>query len=164
MTWLLPPLLLAALVSDLWRRRIPNTLVLLGIAVALGGQYLTGGLPALGNGLLGMLVGFGLFLPLYAFGGMAAGDVKLMAMVGAFLTPALALQATAASLIAGLVCALLLVLVQGQAGQLLTRYYLMARTGTYLRPQQGEVAARPFPYAVAICLGTAVTGIWQTIA
>lgn len=161
MNWLLIPLLSAALVSDLWQRRIPNTLVLLGIVVALGGQYLTTGLAGLGSGGLGMLIGFALFLPFYALGGMAAGDVKLMAMVGAFLTPTLALQAVLASLIAGLLCALVLIAVQGQAWQLAARYWLMLRTRSYLAPQAGEVAAKPFPYALAICLGTAASGIWH---
>ncbi|OMG63501.1 hypothetical protein AUR59_015970 [Stutzerimonas balearica] len=161
MAWLLLPLLATALVTDLWQRRIPNTLVLLGIVVALGGQYLTTGLAGLGSGGLGMLIGFVLFLPFYALGGMAAGDVKLMAMVGAFLTPTLALQAALASLIAGLLCALVLIAVQGQAWQLAARYWLMLRTRSYLAPQAGEVAAKPFPYALAICLGTAASGIWH---
>lgn len=161
MAWLLLPLLATALVTDLWQRRIPNALVVVGIAIALGSQYLTTGLAGLGSGGLGMLIGFVLFLPFYALGGMAAGDVKLMAMVGAFLTPTLALQAALASLIAGLLCALVLIAVQGQAWQLAARYWLMLRTRSYLAPQAGEVAAKPFPYALAICLGTAASGIWH---
>ena len=66
-----------------------------------------------------MLIGFGVFLPMYAAGGMAAGDVKLMAMAGAFLTPHDALWAAFFSLIAGGACGLLIVLVQGQALQTL---------------------------------------------
>ncbi len=100
-TILLVGLLGVAVVSDLRRHRIPNTLVLLGLALGLAGQVYTGGLGGLGDSLLGMLICFGLFLPMYAVGGMAAGDVKLMTMVGSFLPFHYALWAALFSLIAG---------------------------------------------------------------
>ena len=77
-------LLAVAVVGDLRRHRIPNTLVLTGMALGLAGQMVVGGVAGLINGVSGMAVGFGLFLLLYVVGGMAAGDVKQMAMVGAF--------------------------------------------------------------------------------
>ena len=102
-----------AVVSDLRRHRIPNMLVLLGLALGLVGQMYSGGVSGLGDGLLGILICFGMFLPMYALGGMAAGDVKLMAMVGSFLPIHFALWAAFFSLIAGGVCGLLIVLVRG---------------------------------------------------
>ena len=84
-TVLLIGLLGVAVVSDLRRHCIPNMLVLLGLALGLVGQMYSGGVSGLGDGLLGILICFGMFLPMYAVGGMAAGDVKLMAMVGSFL-------------------------------------------------------------------------------
>lgn len=44
-----------------------------------------GGLEGLGAGLLGMIVGFFTLWPLWRVGGMGAGDVKLMAGIGAWL-------------------------------------------------------------------------------
>ena len=41
---------------------------------------------------LGMLAGLAVFFPFFALGGMGAGDVKLMAAIGAWLGPALALM------------------------------------------------------------------------
>ena len=84
---LLLGLLGVAVVSDLRSHRIPNLLVLLGLVLGLVGQTWAAGFIGLGHSLLGMLIGFGIFLPMYAVGGMAAGDVKLMAMAGAFLPP-----------------------------------------------------------------------------
>ncbi len=157
---LLLSLLTYAVISDLRHHRIPNLLILTGLALGLAGQLFSGGLGGLGQGLLGGLIGFGLFLLLYAVGGMAAGDVKLMGMVGVFLTPAQALGATAASLMAGGLCGLALVVWRGQLRQTLGRYGLMLRTQTYLAAVPGEVAGQPFPYAIAILLGTLASGLW----
>ncbi|AYC32613.1 hypothetical protein D3880_09545 [Pseudomonas cavernae] len=158
---LLLGLLGAAVVSDLCRHRIPNWLVLLGLALGLTGQVHALGIAGLGSGLLGLLVGFVVFLPFYVLGGMAAGDVKLMAMVGSFLAPTAALWAAACSLMAGGLCALLLVLVRGQLPLTLSRYRLSLMARAYLAPAPDEVAGQPFPYTVAILLGTLLSLFWQ---
>lgn len=157
---LLLGLLGVAVVSDLRSHRIPNLLVVLGLALGLAGQTYASGVSGLGNGMLGLLIGFGVFLPLYALGGMAAGDVKLMAMVGAFLTPQGALWAALFSLIAGGLCGFLIVLVRGQLSMTFSRYWLMLRARAYFAPATGEVVGKPFPYSVAILLGTLASGYW----
>jgi prepilin peptidase CpaA len=150
--------------SDLRRHRIPNLLVVLGLALGLAGQAYAGGPAGLGTGLLGLSIGFAVFLPLYALGGMAAGDVKLMAMVGAFLTPSSALWAALFSLIAGGLCGFLLVLLRGQLLQTLGRYGLMFKARAYLAPAADEVAGKPFPYSAAILLGTLASLYWLHFA
>jgi prepilin peptidase CpaA len=150
-------------VSDLRRHRIPNLLILLGLVLGLAGQAYSGGINGIGIGLLGILIGFGLFLPMYAVGGMAAGDVKLMAMIGGFLTLHDALWAALYSLIAGGLCGLLIVLVRGQLSMTLSRYWLMLRVRTYFAPVADEVAGKPFPYSVAILLGTLISIFWQPL-
>ncbi|RJG09762.1 hypothetical protein D3879_16995 [Pseudomonas cavernicola] len=147
-------------VSDLRHHRIPNLLILVGLGLGLAGQAYSAGVSGLGNGLLGMLIGFAVFLPLYALGGMAAGDVKLMAMVGSFLTPHYALWGAFFSLIAGGLCGFLIVLVRGQVQQTLGRYWLMLRARAYFAPAADEVAGKPFPYSVAILLGTLTSIFW----
>jgi prepilin peptidase CpaA len=108
-----------------------------------------------------LLIGFGVFLPLYATGGMAAGDVKLMAMVGSFMTPQWALWAALFSLIAGGLCGFLLVLLSGQVQQTFGRYWLMLQARAYLSPAADEVAGKPFPYSIAILLGTLLCGYFM---
>ncbi|AJO80224.1 prepilin peptidase [Pseudomonas sp. MRSN 12121] len=152
-----------AVVSDLRRHRIPNLLVLLGLGLGIAGQVWASGVIGFGYGLLGMSIGFIVFLPLYAFGGMAAGDVKLMAMVGTFLTPHHALWAAFFSLIAGGACGVLIVLVRGQVQQTMGRYWLMMRARAYLSPADDEVAGKPFPYSVAILLGTLASFFWLPV-
>jgi prepilin peptidase CpaA len=154
-------LLGVAVVSDLRRHRIPNLLILAGLTLGLASQTYSGGISGMGDGLLGLLIGFALFLPMYALGGMAAGDVKLMAMVGSFLPPHYALWAVFFSLIWGGVCGFLIVLVRGQLLQTLGRYRLMFLARAYMTPNPGEVAGKPFPYTVAILLGTLNSIYWQ---
>ena len=94
MTFTLPPpgvvavviaLVLTAAVYDVRYRRIPNWLTLVGVlaGVALNG-FLDQGRPGLFvSSLLGLAIAFGLYFVLYALRAMGAGDVKLMAAVGA---------------------------------------------------------------------------------
>ncbi|CAI8758256.1 prepilin peptidase CpaA [Pseudomonas sp. IT-P253] len=163
-TVLLIGLLGVAVVSDLRHHRIPNLLILVGLALGLAGQAYSGGVSGLGDGLLGILVGFGVFLPLYALGGMAAGDVKLMAMVGSFLPAHYALWAALYSLVFGGLCGLLIVLVHGQLLQTLGRYWLILKARAYFAPTADEVAGKPFPYTIAILLGTLGSVYWQLVA
>lgn len=88
-----------AVEADMREWRIPNVLVLLvlgaGLALNVLGPENGGGTPfghnpgALGAGkaLLGVVAGLALFLPLYLLRAMGAGDVKLMAALGAFAGP-----------------------------------------------------------------------------
>ena len=154
-------LLGVAVVSDLRRHRIPNLLILVGLTLGVAGQTYSGGISGMGDGLLGLLIGFALFLPMYALGGMAAGDVKLMAMVGSFLPPHYALWAVFFSLIWGGLCGFLIVLVRGQLRQTLGRYWLILRAQAYLAPTSDEVAGKPFPYSIAILIGTLNSVYWQ---
>ena len=94
MTFSLPPpgvvavllaLVLAAAIHDVRYRRIPNWLTVAGVLVgrALNG-FLDQGRPGLfASSLLGLAIAFCLYFVLYALRAMGAGDVKLMAAVGA---------------------------------------------------------------------------------
>lgn len=84
----------AICVADARQRRIPNRLVLAGLILALGfhawapeGQgVFVRGLPGglgLDDALFGAAICFGFFLVLHAVRVMGAGDVKLMAFMGA---------------------------------------------------------------------------------
>jgi Flp pilus assembly protein protease CpaA len=77
--------LLGAAITDVRDFRVPNWLT--GPLFLSGVLYHTflGGWPGLGGSLLGVLVGLGLTLPLHLAGGMGAGDVKLLAAIGAWL-------------------------------------------------------------------------------
>lgn len=152
----------AAAVSDLWRRKIPNRLVLAGLLAALALHGVSGAphWPLAWAG--GMATGFFLLLPLYLLRGMAAGDVKLIAMVGAFAGAWPTVQICFATFVLGGLMAVLIVSWQGNwhacwrnLRQLL--WPLMARTaGLPLAPVPlaRQASVGNMPYGLAIALGT----------
>jgi prepilin peptidase CpaA len=77
----------AAAGFDVRTHRIPNWLVLLGAVTCIAGQMIQPALLGFGSAgaLKGIAVGFAILLPLYLLRATGAGDVKLMAMVGAYL-------------------------------------------------------------------------------
>src|SRR5262249_7833100 len=77
-----------AVVTDVRGGRIPNALTFGGALVALGYGWATDGLQGFGMSAAGWLAGAALFFPFFALGGMGAGDVKLLAAMGAWLGPA----------------------------------------------------------------------------
>jgi len=74
-------------VYDIRFRRIPNWPVLAGIVAGFGWNALSAGIPGLGRAAAGFGLGFILYLPLYLIRGLRAGDVKLLAAVGAIAGP-----------------------------------------------------------------------------
>ncbi|MES2264798.1 MAG: prepilin peptidase [Pseudomonadota bacterium] len=156
-------LVMQAAVTDLTLRKIPNVLVLCGLPLALVlHMVVQPDWAALWTWLLGLLVGFLLFLPLYLLRGMAAGDVKLMAMVGAFAGPAGALQIGMATFIIGGVMGLALMAVNGRLRQGLYNLHamlwplLLRLLGVPLQPVLLAPGASVggMPYGVAIACGT----------
>lgn len=75
----------AAVWYDCRERRIPNRLVVSSMAVGLVLGLVTGGLRGLGASVVGLLVGAGILFVPFALGWVGAGDVKLLAAVGAIL-------------------------------------------------------------------------------
>lgn len=153
-------LLALAAVIDYGQHRIPNLLTGGGIAAGLALALTSGGSGALGSALAGLAVGGLALLPFYAKGAMGAGDVKLMALVGTYLGPLTTVLAVGATLIVGGVIAFGLLLVKKGARELLERYRTMlfhvtvTRKLHYLPPDKSAAAARRFPYAAAIALGS----------
>lgn len=160
---LLALLLVAAAVID-WRTfRIPNWLtaggLVIGLALNAAGAIrpLDGLLWALGGAAVGLLIP----LPLYAFRVMGAGDVKLIAMVGAFLGLAEIVPAVLAVFVAGGIAAMLFAfanrklarlaanlrnIVQGMAFSLFT-----SQPPTHMAP---GLSIGKLPYGVSISAGT----------
>jgi prepilin peptidase CpaA len=72
---------------DLRYRKIPNWLNLSGVVFALSTAALQSGFNGLKIAALGGLCAIAVYFPLYLLRGMGAGDVKLMAAIGALTGP-----------------------------------------------------------------------------
>ena len=100
----------AGCLHDLWNRRIPNYLTFGSAVLAVVYAGLTSGWPGVGAGVAGWILGVALFLPFFALRGMGAGDVKLLAALGAWVGPVELLTLTFYTAIVGGVMALIVVI------------------------------------------------------
>lgn len=155
-------IVLTAAAIDLHRRRIPNWLTFGAWIAALPLQM---ALHGAGSGAsawaLGWLAGFGILLPFYLMRGMAAGDVKLMTAVGAWLGAGMVLKIALTTFVIGGAWALVLIFAAGQAKATLFRvgHMLFAALLPGARPVQAnaEASVGSMPYGVAIAAGTLAT-------
>lgn len=147
-----------AAINDLATRRIPNRLLLVSLGCALSLCLLTPEpLQNLSFAFGGMTTGFVIFIPFYVLRGMAAGDVKLMAVVGAFSGTNDAIVIALLSWCAGGVMAIALLLVRGR---LLMAFANVGRMIVGLVSPSAALSGAPresagsLPYGVAIATGT----------
>lgn len=156
---LLSAMLLLAVRSDLKAYRIPNSLVAWGALAALAASMAPGGIGPAAS-LAGFFLGLLALLPLYALRALGAGDVKLMAAVGAFIGPQALPLALLATFAAGGLMTVAVTLYRGTALRLLCNvrdmlcsawWRLACREVPVLEP--APVSAGRMPYALAIAVG-----------
>lgn len=118
---------LVAVVCDLRTRRIPNILTFGAAVLAIALHAYFGGWTGAGIALLGWIVGAAFFFPLFALGGMGAGDVKLLAALGACLGPAVTIWLALFSAIAGGAMGLIVSVMSGYLTQAIVNILWMFR-------------------------------------
>lgn len=173
-------LLLAAVWTDVKEGRIPNQFVFSGLGLGilsntalpegLGfASSLPGGL-GLWSALAGAAIGLAVMLPMYLLRAMGAGDVKLMAMVGAFLGPEDVLGAALGTFLTGGVLSLGYAWKIGVLRRTLQNiwfilYSSMLRVVVGSSPALDDApkTAGKFPYAVAIAVGTLGYLAWKSV-
>ena len=144
----------AAVFTDVRTRRIPNWLTG-AIAGAAFGLAFGGGPVTPLRALLGLVVGLALMLPGHVIGATGAGDVKLMAAVGAVVGPDVIFRAFLYSAVAGGVLAVVVAVRRGRLGTT-----LQATTNLVTQPVHAKRAieasdrANRFAYGPAIAVGT----------
>jgi len=157
---LLIAIVLIAAATDARALKIPNSLVLLAGLAGLSFNFWYGGSQTLVIAILGCLTGFALLIPLYAIGGMTAGDVKWLAALGAWYGPRGILSIFILSgLILGSIALLLLIVNRIST----PRSVPNAPTKTNIDDlyESPERRLRLIPYAIPVALGVCFAEIWR---
>lgn len=164
--WFVSGTLIVAAVIDGWKLKVPNWLTFpLIISGWIYSATLVDGYPwweGLLYSVFGTLVGLGLLLPAYAIGGMGAGDVKLLAGIGAWVWYKDTLYAFAFSAIVGGIIAVLMVLVRRKWGKHQSQFWVICNEILTVRDPKklAAIAAerKPnmllLPYGIPIAIGT----------
>ncbi len=153
-------LLMMAIGWDVKTHRIPNVLVLVGLALGLLISTWPGGI-GFSHALYGGLAGLAVYLPLYMLRILGAGDVKLMSAVGAFVGFPDVMAVALITALVGLILSVLIAIRYRQLQQMGKHVYqgligFMWQIASGGRPRQWVMVIGPhrLPYAMAIGLGT----------
>ena len=166
--------MLAAAIIDWWKFKVPNKLtfplILSGWALGLANNFgLDAGQGGIGAALTGTALGLALLLPIYAIGGMGAGDVKMQmgfgSWIGAFfgMSPGLwtIFMAFCIAVILGGFIALGMIMIRGQYRTNLANTREIVGD-LFTSSGVGDVAEKAakrkprlhlLPYGIPLCLG-----------
>jgi len=161
-------IVIVAVVWDLATRRIPNWLTFGAAIAALAVHAYFAGWPGIGMTLAGWLVGVAFFFPVFALGGMGAGDVKLLGAVGAWLGPIAVIWVALFSGIAGGVMGILVAAFAGYLTQAFRNVWglLLFWRVAGIKPVPeltlvSDSRAPRLAYAVPVLAGLMVTLWWR---
>lgn len=151
-----------ACISDMRSRRIPNWLAALLGAAGMIYSVLVAGSPIRGFALsaAGLVLGLGLWLPLYAMRWLGAGDVKLFAAAGAWLGPVRTVEgAFIAALAGGVLAAVWMLRAYGVHQTAATVAQTLSSPNTIVNHPVDVKSRRAIPYGVALAVG-ALAAAW----
>jgi prepilin peptidase CpaA len=163
--WVVTVTLIVAAVIDGLKLKVPNWITFPMIIT--GWIYSTAfspyaGWEGLAYTLLGTFVGLALLLPAYAIGGMGAGDVKLLAGVGAWVWSLTTLYAFAVSAVVGGVLAVLMVVIRRKWFKHHSQFWMICNEILTVKDPEklAAIAAERkssmmlLPYGIPIAIGT----------
>ncbi|MGB4589580.1 MAG: prepilin peptidase [Clostridiaceae bacterium] len=177
MAWFLENLILLGLLAlavyhDITRRKIPNKITMPAILFGIIYSTVNSGLNGFLFSIFGFLLGLAVFLIPYIFGGIGAGDVKLMAAIGALKGSRFALMSSiGTALSGGMIVIIYMIYKGGLSSTIISSFGLLIKpiskwiflvTGNksvlkvfkYFEGKQIEKVKDYIPYAIAIACGT----------
>ncbi len=166
--WLVTVVLVVAAVIDGIQLKVPNWITFPFVISGWIYCVWANGWDGLGASLLGTAVGLALLLPLYAIGGMGAGDVKLLAGVGAWVHSMDTFYAFCATAVIGAVLAVAMVLIRKSWNKHYAQFWvILNEIWTIKDPETlaGIAAERKprmllLPYGIPIAIGTITYFAW----
>jgi len=158
--------LFVACLIDIKEKRIPNWLNIAGLLVSVPFLlYGSTGAHSIQDAIYGLIVCFLIFIPFYILGGMGAGDVKMISVIGFMLGLQGGILAAAFALIAGSLIGLSIVFSKGNIASIFPYAYGVI-TGIFnikidsrqiVDTSKDNIGHKRFPYAVAIATGASVS-------
>jgi prepilin peptidase CpaA len=166
--WLVTVTLIVAAVIDGLKLKVPNWITFPMILSGWVYSTVTFGWQGLAASLLGTAVGLGLLLPAYAIGGMGAGDVKLLAGVGAWMGTITTIYAFCATAMIGGVIALAMIFYRRAWEKHRNQFFSILNEVTTIRDPEllSAIAAERkksmllLPYGIPIALGSIAYFFW----
>ncbi|HVA47603.1 MAG TPA: prepilin peptidase [Pirellulales bacterium] len=166
--WFVTAALVVAAAIDGWKLKVPNWLTFPFIVSGWVYCGAAGGWEGLAHSLLGTAAGLGVLLPLYAIGGMGAGDVKLLAGVGAWVGATVTLYAFCLSAVVGGVIAVAMVAWRRAWKKHQSQFWMiLGEIMTVRQPERlAAIAAGRkssmllLPYGIPIAIGTILYFAW----
>lgn len=167
--WLVSILLVEAAVIDGRKLKVPNWLTFHLAAFGLAYSAWSGGRLGLIESLEGALIGLALLMPLHVIGGMGAGDVKLLAGVGAWVGPWVTLGAFVTSAVVGGVMAVAMVAWSGQYARHWAMFHTIGNEILTVRNpvklSETAAARKPammlLPYGIPLAVGSIAYFAWS---
>ena len=119
--------------------------------------------------LAGTAVGVATLLPAYAIGGMGAGDVKMMAAIGAWVHCTITFYAFCIGSIVGAILAVIMILASGEGKKHFHQFFfILNEISTVKDPEKlAEIATerktkmRLLPYGIPLAIGTVLYFAWM---
>lgn len=157
--------LVICLFTDLKERKIYNIVLIPLLIFGLTYNLITGAGPGLMQSILGTLTGLGILIIPFAFGGIGAGDVKLLAVIGAIKGPLFVFYTAVGMGIAGGMIALLVLTFQGSIINTLKSFFrgiwLMLTTRFKVIKFDFDNEKTMLPYGLAIVSGVVGAYLWM---
>lgn len=119
--------------------------------------------------LVGTVVGGMTLLPFYSIGGMGAGDVKMMAAIGAWVHVTIVFMSFCIGAAVGGVIAVIMILMSGEAKKHYDQFWFLINEITTVQDPEklSEIAAerkssmRLLPYGIPMAIGTVIYLAWE---
>ncbi len=119
--------------------------------------------------LAGTAVGVATLLPAYAIGGMGAGDVKMMAAIGAWVHCTITFYAFCVGSIVGAILAVIMIVAAGEGRKHFNQFFfILNEISTVKDPEKlAQIATerktkmRLLPYGIPLAIGTVLYFAWM---
>jgi len=152
-------------ITDLKEQRIYNKVIFPSLAIAVILQVTYFGYGGLKGALLGFAAGFGILLVPYLLGGFGAGDVKLLALIGAIKGSVFVLNTALYMAVIGGIISLVIIIFHKQTLNFFKQLGLWVFYSIYGIRTKIETPSAPFlkkyPYGAAIVGGALICLIFK---